>query len=65
MEKEIKAGEAALLKVLSYWNLNKNIQTRIRMSEEHKVLSYWNLNNITILVLTKCTFPLKYYHIGI
>ena len=43
-----------LLKVLSYWNLNK-IATKItELREILKVLSYWNLNEL-------CEFDLRFY----
>ena len=32
------------LKVLSYWNLNKELQEKIVKNKRLKVLSYWNLN---------------------
>ena len=33
-----------MLKVLSYWNLNKHINTDRFVRIALKVLSYWNLN---------------------
>ena len=53
-----------VLKVLSYWNLNKNSRKNLSQAFRLKVLSYWNLNRVSFktVVFQK---GLKYYHIGI
>ena len=53
-----------ILKVLSYWNLNKDEDELVKTGIFLKVLSYWNLNYI----IGSCESgyeALKYYHIGI
>ena len=53
-----------LLKVLSYWNLNDEMEKVDTDKMELKVLSYWNLN-FFCSALHLLGIPLKYYHIGI